>query len=99
MNNNDAHAAVVAPLFSGPGEQPPFAADYRNRDNGLLYEANPMNAQGAAASMKMDFSRADAIDSSLLNRILWRDVKGNIPMPAPRHTVFPAAAPHERNDE
>ncbi|PNA03339.1 hypothetical protein, partial [Pseudomonas sp. FW215-R3] len=37
MNANDSRAAVMAPLFSGPGTQPPFAADYRNRDNGLLY--------------------------------------------------------------
>jgi DNA-binding beta-propeller fold protein YncE len=87
MNNNDAHAAVIAPLFSGAGDQQPFTADYRNRDNGLLYEVNPPNAQGAAASLKMDFSHADAADSSVLNRILWRDVKGDTPMPAPRHTI------------
>ena len=87
MNNNDAHAAVIAPLFSGSGDQRPFTADYQNRDNGLLYQVNPPQGQGAAASLKMDFSRADAVDSSLLNRILWRDVKGNIPMPRPRHTI------------
>ncbi len=34
MNNNDAFAAVMAPLFAGAGDQPPFKADYRNRDNG-----------------------------------------------------------------
>ena len=89
MNNNDAQAAVIAPLFAGAGDQPPFAADYRNRDNGLLYEVNPPQAQGARASLRMDFSHADAVDTSVLNRILWRDVKGSIPMPAPRHTIFP----------
>ena len=99
MNNNDAHAAVVAPLFSGLGDQPPFTADYRNRDNGLLYEVNPPKAQGAAASLQMDFSRADAVDSSLLNRILWRDVKGKTPMPAPRHTVTPLAPRTPKNDD
>ena len=87
MNNNDAHAAVIAPLFSGPGDQRPFTADYRNRDNGLLYEVNSPRAPGGAASLKMDFSRADAVDSSLLNRILWRDAKGNIAVPTPRHTM------------
>jgi hypothetical protein len=35
----------------------------------------------------MDFSHADAVDSALLNRILWRDAKGDLPMPAPRHTI------------
>lgn len=100
MNNNDAHAAVIAPLFSGPGNQPPFTADYRNRDNGLLYEANPPKAQGGTASLRMDFSRADAVDSSLLNRILWRDVKGDTPMPAPRHTIFvDRPGPPPKDDE
>ncbi len=40
MNANDSRAAVMAPLFGGPGTQPAFHADCRNRDNGLLYEIN-----------------------------------------------------------
>src|SRR2546423_356937 len=40
MNANDSRAAVLAPLFSGPGRQPVFTADYRNRDNGLIYSIN-----------------------------------------------------------
>jgi hypothetical protein len=36
----------------------------------------------------MDFSHADAADSAQLNAILWRDRKGNQPIPAPRHTVI-----------
>jgi len=99
MNNNDAHAAVIVPLFSGAGDQRAFTADYRNRDNGLLYEVNPAKAQGGAASLKMDFSRADAVDSSLLNRILWRDAKGNIPMPAPRHTIVPQTSRASKDND
>jgi DNA-binding beta-propeller fold protein YncE len=87
MNNNDARAAVMAPLFSGPGTQPPFAADFRNRDNGLIYQANKPTAPGAAASSLLDFSHADAADSAQLNAILWRDRKGDSPMPAPVHTM------------
>jgi len=89
MNNNDAQAALMAPLFSGDGGQPAFTSDYRNRDNGLIYQANPPGAQGAAASLQMDFSRADAVDSAALNRILWRQAKGDVPMPEPRHVVIP----------
>src|SRR6476661_4925037 len=40
MNANDSRAAVMAPLFSGTGQQPPFSADYRNRANGLIYQIN-----------------------------------------------------------
>jgi hypothetical protein len=39
----------------------------------------------------MDFSRPDAAGASRLNRVLWRDRKGNARIPAPRHTVFPAS--------
>ncbi len=85
MNNNDAQAPLMAPLFAGAGDQPPFSADDRNRDNGLLYQVNPPRGPGAKESAAMNFTRADAVDTALLNRILWRDRKGNQPMPRPKH--------------
>jgi hypothetical protein len=88
MNANDARAAVMAPLFSGPGQQGAFTADYRNRDNGLIYQAN---AKDWEEGENADFSRADAVDTALLNKFLWQDRKGNIPMPPPQHNVFPAS--------
>jgi len=84
MNNNDALAPLISPLFNGAG-QPPFQADYRNRDNGLLYRRNSRNAPGAEESLKMDFSHADAAPAQRLNAILWRDRMGSRPLPAPRH--------------
>jgi DNA-binding beta-propeller fold protein YncE len=89
MNNNDAQAALMAPAFSGEGTQSPFTADYSNRETRFIYAVNPPKAQGGKTSMKMNFSRPDAVDTSVLNRILWRDAKGNTPMPRPRHTVIP----------
>ncbi len=90
MNANDSRAAVMTPLFSGSGEQPAFAADYRNRDNGLIYQ---MNSQEWKEGENLDFSHADSVDTALLNKYLWRDRKGDIPMPAPQHNVFPPAGP------
>jgi len=90
MNQNDAYAPVMAPLFSGAGNQPPFSADWSNRDNGLIYQTNPARGQGARESARMDFSRPDAANPSRLNAILWRDRKRDTPMPAPRHDVLPA---------
>jgi len=89
MNNNDAHAVVMAPLFSGEGNQPPFDADFRNRDNKLIYAANSPDNPDAPLSMSMDFSHADAADFTDLNRILWRDANGDTPMPPPRYAVIP----------
>ncbi|MGB8888650.1 MAG: bifunctional YncE family protein/alkaline phosphatase family protein [Candidatus Korobacteraceae bacterium] len=88
MNQNDAYAPVIAPLFSGVGDQPPFAADWSNRDNGLLYQTNAKDGEGAKESDKMDFTRPDVNDADVLNAILWRDRMGDKSMPAPRHTVF-----------
>src|SRR3974390_2871515 len=91
MNNNDANAALMAPLFVGAGDQPAFKADYRNRDNGLIYQANAGNAPGAKESSALDFSVADAADTDTLNAILWRDAKGNPPLPEPKHAVIPVS--------
>jgi hypothetical protein len=90
MNQNDAYAPVMGQLFSGAGDQPAYKADYRNLKNGLIYETNKREAPGASISSKMDFSRPDAAGAARLNRVLWRDQKGSTPMPAPRHTIFPA---------
>ena len=90
MNQNDMYAPVLGHMFSGPGDQPAYKADYRNLKNGLIYETNKRDAPGAKVSSKMDFSRPDAAPAGRLNEVLWRDQKGSTPVPAPRHTVFPA---------
>jgi DNA-binding beta-propeller fold protein YncE len=86
MNANDARAAVMAPLFSGPGTQLPFNADFRNRENGLLYQ---INAKEWKEGKNLDFRHADAVDSAVLNKFLWEDRMGDAPMPAPKFNVFP----------
>jgi DNA-binding beta-propeller fold protein YncE len=91
MNNNDAQAPVIAPLFTGTGDQPAFHADYRNRDNGLIYQANDKSAAGAKESAALNFSVADAADTETLNAILWRAAKADVPMPEPRHSLIPAS--------
>ncbi|HEY2467227.1 MAG TPA: bifunctional YncE family protein/alkaline phosphatase family protein [Terracidiphilus sp.] len=82
MNNNDAFSSLISTLFTGPGDQPAYAADYVNRDNGLIYAANPKRAVGAEESMKMDFRHADRAPTQKLNVILWKDTMGSKPVPA-----------------
>jgi DNA-binding beta-propeller fold protein YncE len=82
MNNNDAFAPPIASLFAGAGDQPAYEADYRNRENGLLYKANGPKAPGATASSRMDFNHEDRADPRVLNVILWRDAMGKKPLPA-----------------
>jgi hypothetical protein len=81
MNNNDAFAPPIAPLFAGAGDQGAYDADYRNRDNGLIYQANAPSAPGARESSKLDFKHEDRADPRILNVILWRDAMGDKPLP------------------
>jgi len=90
MNANDSRAALMAPFFNGPGMQPAFAADYRNRDNGLIFE---MNTKEWKEGKNFDFSHADAADNVVLNHFLWQDCMGDIPMPPPQHKVFLSPPP------
>jgi hypothetical protein len=82
MNNNDAFSSLISTLFTGPGDQPAYSADYSNRDNGLIYTANAKTAPGAKESMKMDLRHADHADAQKLNVILWKDAMGAVPVPA-----------------
>jgi hypothetical protein len=82
MNNNDALAPVMGSMFAGTGDQRPFAADYANRENGLIYTANAATAVGAKESAKMDFTHADRAPTQKLNVILWRDAMGDREVPA-----------------
>jgi DNA-binding beta-propeller fold protein YncE len=81
MNLFDAHAPLMAPLFSGPGTQPPFQVDNKNLRSGLIYKVNGKNAPGAKESSLMNFSKPDAADAKKLNAVLWQDAKGNLPPP------------------
>jgi DNA-binding beta-propeller fold protein YncE len=82
MNNNDAFSSLISTLFTGPGDQGAYSADYSNRDNGLIYTANTKKAPGAEESMKMDFRHADRAPTQKLNVILWKDTMGDAPVPA-----------------
>jgi len=82
MNNNDAFSSMIGSLFTGPGDQAPYEADCRNRDNGLIFTANATTAPGAKESRKMDFRHADTADAQKLNVILWKDAMGDRPVPA-----------------
>jgi len=85
MNLFDAHAPLMAPLFSGPGTQPPYQVDDENLRNGLIYQVNAKTATGAKESSRMNFSRPDAADVNTLNAILWQNAKGNVPLPVTGH--------------
>ncbi len=96
MTNNDAFAPLIKPLFTGAGDQPPFVADNVNRENKLIYQANTAQAPSARESSRMDFTHEDRADARKLNVILWRDARGDAPVP--RAILHPRAV-HRRDDD
>ena len=82
MNNNDAFSSLISTLFTGPGDQPAYTADYTNRDNNLIFTMNKPSAPGAKESAAMDFRHADRAPADKLNVILWKDAMGDQPVPA-----------------
>jgi DNA-binding beta-propeller fold protein YncE len=96
MNNNDAFAPLIEPLFTGAGDQPAFDADYANRDNQLIYQANTARSPGAKESSRMDFTHEDRADARRLNVILWRDAKGSAPPPK---MIRGAGSVHQDDDD
>jgi DNA-binding beta-propeller fold protein YncE len=90
MNLFDAHAPLMAPLFAGPGTQPPYQVDDRNLRNSLIYAVNEKKAPGAKESSQMNFTRPDAVNPKKLNAILWQDAKGDTPMPEKWSSPKPA---------
>jgi DNA-binding beta-propeller fold protein YncE len=92
MNHNDAYAPILSSLFSSPATQQPFEADYTNSRNGLIFKSNVATAAGAKASAAMNWRHADEANNQVLNFILWRDRKGDVPMPPSQHTVFPSSS-------
>jgi DNA-binding beta-propeller fold protein YncE len=81
MNDNDAFASLMAPEFTGAGDQPAYTAGDSNETNSLIYTANTVHSPGAKASARMDFRHADMAPTAELNDILWRDAMGNKPLP------------------
>jgi len=63
MNLFDAHAPLMAPLFSGPGAQPPFLADDKNLRSGLIYKVNEKKAAGAKGIVTNEFLPPRAVDA------------------------------------
>ena len=63
MNNNDAFAPLIQPLFAGQGEQAAYTADYRNRDNRLIIPQTSRVLLGPWESSRMDFTHEDRADA------------------------------------
>ena len=86
LTQHDAAATPMHAAFTAKPDLRPYTAVKANVD---LDERNAKTAPGAKASARMDFSDVDRIDDDEMNQILWRAIKGDVPMPAPVRSAFP----------
>ncbi len=89
LTQYDAGATPMHRAFTDRPDLRPYTAVKPEVD---LDERNAPGAPGSLESARMDFSDVDRIDDDEMNRILWRAVKGNVPMPAPVRSAFPSLA-------
>ena len=90
----DAYATPMLNAFSAQPDPAPYTAVPPSQHLG---ELNPAHSALGTPDNDEDLSVEDRIDMGRFNRAIWASVKGTVPMPAPRHTVFPAP-PGERED-
>jgi YVTN family beta-propeller protein len=78
----DAAATPMTNTFSSTPKLTPYTAI--KPDDSVLNEKNTVRSAMAKASAGLDFSRADAAPTGLLNTVIWKSVKGaGSVMPAP----------------
>jgi len=86
LTQHDAGATPMYTAFTEKADLRPYTGV---KPDVNMDERNAATAPGAAASARMDFSDVDRMDDDELNAILWRAIKGDVPMPAPVRSAFP----------
>lgn len=80
---------LATPMYASFTNQPDITA-YKNLPPRTdLSARNPLQGEGAQASLKLDFSAPDRADPDALNRILWAALKPNVPMPPAVRSAVP----------
>ncbi|HEX4841936.1 MAG TPA: bifunctional YncE family protein/alkaline phosphatase family protein [bacterium] len=76
--------AAAQPLLSALTDEPAPFSYAAVMPGQSLVAVNPPTAPGAAESLLLPLDEADEAPSAVFNRILWRAIKGNVPLPASR---------------
>jgi DNA-binding beta-propeller fold protein YncE len=95
MTQFDAAAAPMFGSFQPGRDARPFDCLPAKVDLG---EKNMASAWGS--TIKMNFAREDAVDDLLLNKVIWRSVRGaDAPAPAPVRAAFVRAGTKQDDDD
>ncbi len=86
MSQFDAAAMPMVNAFTAKADLRPYVCKPVTVN---LNARNTKLAYGADLSKKMDFTKEDAADDLMLNRVIWHSIKGpDVPMPAPKRSAF-----------
>jgi hypothetical protein len=86
MSQYDAAATPMFNAFQSTPDLRPYIALPARID---LEEKNTKSSWGEKASRTMDFSKEDAVDDLLLNKVIWQAVRGeDSPVPPPTRAGF-----------
>lgn len=84
LSKYDYFSRSLADVFSETADLSPWTSLAPQVD---LKETNPSSGAAAGLSEGLDLSAPDRVNDALFNRILWRMVKGDAPLPAIRRTA------------
>jgi hypothetical protein len=96
MTQYDAEATPMFNSFQAQADLRPYELLPENVD---LNQRNPELGLNARRSRHMDLSKEDAVDDALMNEVIWRSVRGDVPMPPPTHAAFVYAQPKADRDD
>jgi YVTN family beta-propeller protein len=85
MSQYDAAARPMWRCFTTTPDLTPFTALPENVD---LTERNVASNQWAKKSAALDLTHEDRVPDQLFNEILWKGIKGDVPLPAPNRAAF-----------
>jgi len=86
MSQFDAAATPMFAAFQAAPDLAPYTVLPARID---LEQKNVKTTWGEKASRTMDFSKEDAVDDLLLNKVIWQAVRGDdSPVPPPTHAAF-----------
>ncbi len=97
MSQYDAATIPMFNAFQSAPDLHPYNARPARFD---LEQKNTKLSWGEKASRTMDFSREDAVDDLLLNKVIWQSVRGeDSPVPAPTHAGFVFVHGKDKTDD
>lgn len=85
MSQYDAAARPMWRCFNTTPDATPFQALPESVD---LTEKNMAVNEWSKKSATIDLTREDRVPDNLFNEILWKGIKGDVPLPAPSRAAF-----------